>query len=364
MGTEQFHGTLLAGPELQQRWDAFVTGHPSGHLLQSYGWGDFKNRHNWPSIRVIVTEPGSDRILAGAQVLFRHIAGFSVAYIPRGPVVDWDNRPLVETLLQTIAGFSRKRRAIFLKIEPNRAYDPIFEGNLIRNFGFRLSSETVQPHNTIRVDLTSDQSNILDRMKPKTRYNIGLAERRGVICRQGDPARASDFASFYKLMGLTGQRDKFGIHSADYYRHIWEGFYNAPSGSGSSALWLADFKGEIIAGVMAFAFGGEAAYLYGASSNEHRREMPTYLLQWKAMQWAKEQGALWYDFWGIPDNIGNGEEDREADKEKNVRDGLWGVYRFKQGFGGEVFRYPGAFDLVYNRPLYYIWRKLKSRGLA
>jgi lipid II:glycine glycyltransferase (peptidoglycan interpeptide bridge formation enzyme) len=124
---------------------------------------------------------------------------------------------------------------------------------------------------------------------------------------------------------------------------------------------VAEFEGQIIAGVMVFAYGPESAYLYGASSDEHRREMPTYLLQWQAMLWAKEQGARWYDLWGIPENIGEEEttHDNQNLEQKNIRDGLWGVYRFKQGFGGEVVRYAGTYDLVYNRAMYLLWQRMQ-----
>ncbi len=341
-----------------------MSAYSDGHLLQSYAWGDFKRRHNWPALRVIITEPGSDKILAGAQVLFREMAGLSVAYVPKGPLVDWSNQPLAEALLKTLKNTTRRRRAIYLKIEPNLPADPALEKLLQENYGFRLSSETVQPRSTIRVDLSASPEKILERMKPKTRYNIRLAERRGVTCRKADPASPTDFSQFYNLMQTTGQRDQFGIHSAEYYRDAWETFASSPPGSGNGALWLAEFEGQVVAGVMVFAFGQESAYLYGASSNEHRREMPTYLLQWHAMQWAKAQGARYYDFWGIPDEVGSGEDEEHAELEnKNVRDGLWGVYRFKQGFGGETVRYAGAFDLIYNRPMYLLWQRLQSRRM-
>ncbi len=360
--TASLRGQILVGPGQRRRWDDFVRQHPSGHLLQSYAWGDFKRRHDWPNLRVIVTAPGDDKILAGAQILFRSMAGLSIAYIPKGPIVDWDNQPLVATLMQTISAVSRRRRAIYLKIEPNVAVETAFENYLAHDFHFKPASETVQPRSTIRVNLDAPPDEILARMKPKTRYNIKLAERRGVSCRMADPTQPTDFAQFYNLMETTGQRDSFGIHSAAYYRDVWETFYNAPAGSGAGALWLAEFEGNVVAGVMVFSFGIEAAYLYGVSSDEHRREMPTYLLQWKAMQWAKEQGARFYDFWGIPDEVGAGEDEEHAELEnKNVRDGLWGVYRFKQGFGGQVLRYAGAYDLVYLRSLYLIWQRMQTR---
>ncbi len=355
-------GLVLAGPGQRQVWDSFVAEHPQGHLLQSWAWGEFKGRHQWPALRVIVTEAGRERPLAGAQVLFRQMAGLSVAYIPKGPVVDWHDRPLVETLLSTVRNATRRRRSLYLKIEPNERADPAFEASLQNLYNFRPSTETVQPRSTIRVNLDGAPALWLERMKPKTRYNIRLAERRGVTCRLADPARPSDFEAFYGLMTTTGQRDQFGIHSADYYRDCWQIFNSSPAGSGSGALWLAEFGGQIVAGVMVFAFGSEAAYLYGASSDQARREMPTYLLQWKALNWAKEQGARYYDFWGIPDDIGEGDEpdaEHEALEQKNVRDGLWGVYRFKQGFGGEVMRYTGAYDLAYNRPAYLLWQRMQ-----
>ncbi|HEX2911982.1 MAG TPA: peptidoglycan bridge formation glycyltransferase FemA/FemB family protein [Chloroflexia bacterium] len=357
----QLTGTILAGPGQRQRWDSFVASHPNGHLLQSFAWGDFKRRHQWPAMRVVITEQGNDRILAGAQVLFREMAGLSVAYIPKGPVVDWSDRPLVEALFRTLRQVTKRRRAIYLKIEPEHLEDPQFASFLQNELDFRVSDESVQPRSTIRVNLQGKPEEWLERMKPKTRYNIRLAERRGVTCRQADPANPADFEAFYKLMETTGQRDSFGIHSAAYYKDAWLTFYNSPAGSGSGALWLAEYNGKVIAGVMVFAFGQESAYLYGASSDENRREMPTYLLQWKAMLWAKEQGAAWYDFWGIPEEIGNLEEEPENEKleQKNVRDGLWGVYRFKQGFGGEVVRYAGAYDLVYNRAMYLLWQRMQ-----
>lgn len=356
----QLQGKILVGPGTRKRWDDFVRQHPNGHLLQSYAWGDFKRQHLWPSMRVVVTAPGDDKILAGAQILFRSMAGLSIAYIPKGPVVDWNDKLLVTTLLQTVRDVSRRRRAIYLKIEPNLAADAALQGRLAQ-FGFKPASETVQPRSTIRVNLEAPSDEILGRMKPKTRYNIRLAERRGVTCREADPATPSDFTQFYNLMEATGQRDHFGIHSADYYRDAWQTFYTAPEGSGKGALWLAEFEGRVIAGVMVFSFGAESAYLYGVSSDQHRREMPTYLLQWQAMQWAKAQGANYYDFWGIPDEVGAGEDEHEDLENKNVRDGLWGVYRFKQGFGGEVVRYAGAYDLIYLKSLYLIWQRMQHR---
>ena len=151
-------------------------------------------------------------------------------------------------------------------------------------------------------------------------------------------------------MQLTAQRDNFGVHEPQYYRAAFEIF--APQ---HAALFMAEFDGQPLAGVMAFACGQQAAYLYGASSNEERQRMPSYAAQWAAIQWANNQGCHTYDMWGIPD----ADEAELEGKFTDRKDGLWPVYRFKRGFGGQIRRTVGAADRVYNRTLYrfYRWRR-------
>jgi len=184
-------------------------------------------------------------------------------------------------------------------------------------------------------------------MKQKTRYNIRLAEKKGVTVRQGT---AADIAPFIRLMRQTGERDGFGIHDAQYYRAAFELF--APD---QASLLVAEFEGRPLAGAMVFALGRTAAYFYGASSDEERPRMPAYAIQWAAMRWAKARGCATYDMWGIPDAP---EDELEAGF-TDRQDGLWPVYRFKRGFGGEVVRTVGAADRVYNPLLarLYRWRR-------
>ena len=184
-------------------------------------------------------------------------------------------------------------------------------------------------------------------MKQKTRYNIRLAERKEIEVRRGT---LEDIPVFNGLMQITGDRNEFGVHEPAYYRTAFQIF--APQ---HAALLLAEYKGRPLAGIMVFATGEKAAYLYGASSNEERQRMPTYLLQWEAMRWAKGQGCTEYDLWGVPDYP---EETLEAEFTERNED-LWGVYRFKRGFGGRLRRTVGPADRVYNRLLYrfYRWRR-------
>ena len=218
---------------------------------------------------------------------------------------------------------------------------------LYRRHGCVASPDTIQPPRTIVIDLRPGEDDILAAMKQKTRYNVRLAEKKGVTTRLGT---AADLPAFLRLMHATGQRDGFGIHQPEYYRAALELF--APE---NAALLLAEYEGRALAGVMVFTCGDSAAYLYGASSDEERARMPAYAAQWAGMRWAKGRGCTTYDLWGVPDAD-------EATLEAGFtdhQDGLWPVYRFKRGFGGEVRRTVGAADRVYNGLLHrlYAWRR-------
>ncbi len=153
---------------------------------------------------------------------------------------------------------------------------------------------------------------------------------------------------------LRSQRDSFGVHSPEYYRTALDLF--APD---YATLLLASYQGRELGGLMAFALGKRAWYFYGASSNEERERMPNYALQWEAISWARERGCTEYDLWGIPD-----EDETTLEAHFQTRDdGLWGVYGFKRGFGGRVWRAVGAWDRVYNPVLYILYSLATKRDL-
>ena len=327
-------------------WNSFVAASPVGHVLQSSQWGQLKERFGWQVARLAIEDQG--QWLAGAQVLFRSLGPRTIAYVPKGPITDWADAEVTQTLLEALHHLCRQRRAILLKIEPDLAEDPTLAQRLTE-LGFRASPQTIQPRCTILLDLRPDPEDILARMKSKTRYNIRLAARKGVTVREG---AVKDLPGFYRLMQLTGERDSFGIHSESYYQVAHQLFVP----QGLAKLFLATFEDKVLAGIMAFAFGQRAWYMYGASSDEHRHLMPNYLLQWEAIRWARERGCLTYDMWGIPD-----EEEAVLEREFLKRsDGLWGVYRFKRGFCGQVVHYLGAYDYVYSPLLYWLYNKLMT----
>ena len=271
----------------------------------------------------------------GAQLFFHPLPlGFSVAYLPKGPLGVPDL-----TFWKQVDALCAKRRAVLLKVEPDCWEDePALLGGA-RPLKARPASRAIQPRRTLVVDLTPPEAEILARMKQKTRYNIRLAGRKGVVVRP-----SQDIAAFHALMQTTAQRDRFAVHSLDYYRQAWALFHPL----GACELLMAEYQGQPLAGLMVFAWGKRAWYLYGASGNRERNRMPAYLLQWEAMRWAKARGCTTYDLWGVPD------EDLET-LEANFSqrsDGLWGVYRFKRGFGGVLRRAAQPLDKVYRPALY------------
>lgn len=323
-----------------EEWNRFVSQHPQAHLLQQGAWGQLKADFGW---RPEVVLTGN----AGAQVLFRPLPlGFSLAYIPKGPLgADWiELWPQVDVLC-------RARRAVFLKVEPDAWEDQPEKFEQLTAAGFRKSAHDLQPPRTVVIDLTGDEDEILANMKQKTRYNIRLAGRKDV-----EVAPSSDVDAFNAMMEVTGERDDFGVHTGEYYHHAYELFHPL----GMCELFIASYQGAPLAGLMAFAVGQRAWYLYGASNNQERNRMPAYLIQWAAMQWAKARGCTEYDLWGIPDYDEEALEAQFSDR----ADGLWGVYRFKRGFGGQVRRAAGAYDKVYRPLLYWAYQMLIARRSA
>jgi peptidoglycan pentaglycine glycine transferase (the first glycine) len=311
-------------------WEEYISRNPEVHLLQTRAWGDLKSAFGWGVVRIVVGTKG-------AQILFRQIfPGIRMAYIPKGPgSEDW------EQLAPEINAICRHRRVAFLKIEPDQWEIP--DSHVHKSSDFISSPHSIQPPRTTIVNLNGDETTILGRMKQKTRYNIMLALKKGVVVRA-----ISDLKLFHNLMEITGERDQFGVHNLAYYQMAYDLFHSR----GGCELFLAQYENEPLAGLMVFAQGNRAWYLYGGSSNLHRERMPNYLLQWEAIRWARAMGCSEYDLWGIPDMDENALEKIFLSRD----DGLWGVYRFKRGFGGEVRRNIGPWDIVYNPILYRLYR--------
>jgi lipid II:glycine glycyltransferase (peptidoglycan interpeptide bridge formation enzyme) len=203
----------------------------------------------------------------------------------------------------------------------------------------------------MHISLAGGLDPVLAGMKQKWRYNVRLSARKGVVVRRGTE---DDLSTFQALMAETGQRDDFGVHEAAYYRAAFELF----AGDDTARWLLAEFDGQPLAAIVVFALGSKSWYMWGASSSRERRLMPNHALQWAAMQWAHERGCQTYDLWGIPDEVGTDPSGQAVDQSDRTG-GLWGVYRFKQGFGGHVVRYTTARDLVISPAGYRLYNSLR-----
>jgi peptidoglycan pentaglycine glycine transferase (the first glycine) len=362
------------------QWNSTITQLPGVHVLQSWEWGKVKSAFGWRQsyllwvrsdtrivnlINKLPEQNDKNKIIAAALVLQRNVrvGGFAhkmgVMYIPKGPLLDWNDQQLRKRVLQDIKDVAQRQSAIFIKIDPDYEVGVGIPGNtgsveneqaqnVIRELneeGWRFSEEQVQFRNSMWIDLTVDENKLLANMKQKTRYNVNLAKRKGVVARTGNP---SDIDMLFQMYAETSIRDGFAIRNEEYYRHVWNTFmfsdtpkrFNQPI---AEAL-IAEVEGEPVAAVIIFRFAEKAWYLYGMSRTTHRDRMPNYLLQWEAIKRAKEANCLVYDLWGAPNQF-------------SQADPLWGVYRFKEGLGGIVHRFIGAWDLPLNRMLYRLYTK-------
>lgn len=327
-------------------WAEFVTRQPRAHILQLMEWGRLKDRFDWDACDIAVADMRGIRASALTLVKDLPLRLGKMAYVPMGPYAE--HGTTYEALWCDIG---KETGAAFLKIEPGHLA-PGEELDL-RSMGFRPSPQTIQPPRTIIIDIRKGQDEILAGMNQSTRRKIRKSLASDLRIRTGE---RRDLRAFCQLMQQTGDRNSFGVHSADYYEMVFNLFMPR-----YGTLLLAELAGELLAGVMVFALGGTAWYLYGASSRAHRQVHASYGLQWAAIGWAKERRCHSYDMWGIPDYD---EAILEA-QFRDRRDDLWGVYGFKRGWGGEVRRTMGAWDLPFSRPVYAAYRAaLRARKIG
>jgi peptidoglycan pentaglycine glycine transferase (the first glycine) len=329
----------------RDEWNNTLRAMPYAHILQTWEWGEFKRATTgWQPHRLAFSQNGA--IVALASVGVRRIGPLNVLYAPKGPVLNYADTALAGEVLDELQRFARQQRAIWLKIDPDviaatgvpgqddDAPQPIGQAvrRLLKQRGWRYSREQVQFRNTINVDLTRSEDELLAAMSQNTRRKVRTGEKKGVTIR---PATLDDLDTLYALYAVTGSRDHFLIRPREYYLHEWRYLMQA----GLAHALLAEADNKPIAHVLLFHFGQKCWYFYGASSNEERERMPNYALQWEAMKWAKAQGYTTYDMWGAPNHF-------------NEDDSMWGVYEFKRGFRGTVTRHIGAWDYAPSMLLY------------
>ncbi len=335
------HTVLHPNPE---DWDHFVRSQARAHLLQLAAWGALKSQFGWDA-QIVALSDGSG-IVAGASILLKNLPlGLGrMAYLPRGPyVTDDEHYPALWGAIRS------ETRAAFLKVEAGHFQDqptPEFSA-----MGFAPSPQSIQPNNTVQIDIGDDDEIILQRMNQGTRRKIRKSLKAGINYIQGS---REDLEDFNRLMQMTGERKDFGVHSLEYFERVFELFIPE-----HGALLLAKRNDKSLGAIMIFALESTAWYFYGASSRENSNLYASYGLQWRAIQWAKARGCLCYDMWGIPDH----DQETLETQFQQRSDGLWGVYGFKRGWGGRIRRTAGTWDLAFNPLVYGAYRTaLKFSG--
>ncbi len=340
------------------RYRDYIRTGPKGHILQTVEWGDLKARTGWFPVRYLVQEKGSREPRGAISVLLRRLpvpgTRLYLGYAPRGPVLDYDDEEAMAELFHRVGADLARRGGIALKIDPDVTADRQDVVERLERLGLRrmsrgLGFEGVQPRFVFRLPLRSSAEDIRASFQPKTRYNLRLAEKKGVTVRVG--ATLEDLGTFYRILVETARRDEFLVRAESYYRDMWDLLIQKDLGR----LFLADHQGDTLAGTIAFRLGKTAWYVYGASSDTRREVMPNYLLQWTMILWALDSGCDLYDFRGVSGNVDPG-------------DPLYGLYRFKKGFGAELTEFIGEFDLIL-RPVWYhayawgepAYRRLRAR---
>jgi lipid II:glycine glycyltransferase (peptidoglycan interpeptide bridge formation enzyme) len=325
----------------RQQWNDFVAASECCNITQSYEWGELgKWRGDVDILRAgVVDDEG--KLCAAMLILVDRIPVLKQLYFysPRGPVIDDPNAPAMTVLLNFVRMEAQRRGAFMLKVEPSVPDGDDRWTVALRKQGFRTTPYFSHPRHEWVLDLRPEEKEIQRGMKEKWRYNIRLAGRRGVTVRPSEGQ--DDFDAFYRLYQTTGERDRFAIHSKEFYQEVLELFGR----ENHARLFIAEHEGKAIAANITLWLGRWSWYMYGASSNEDRDKMPNHLIQWTAMQWAKSQGCWYYNFRGIPDVLEEGQE-------------LWGVYQFKKGFGGCPLRFIETHDLPYQPLIYQAYRSL------
>ncbi|MDD6024927.1 MAG: peptidoglycan bridge formation glycyltransferase FemA/FemB family protein [Oscillospiraceae bacterium] len=316
-------------------YEAFIQSHPKGHFAQSVLWAKQKPMWKWEAI---VSRDGEGRIKGSMSVLIRRIIPglpFTMMYSCRGPVTDLNDRETLADLLEGAKKLAKKHHSYVIKIDPDVPSSETAYTEMLTSLGFTLTGggatfDAIQPQYVFRLNTEGKTSEeLLAALPQSTRRKVRAGGKKGVTTKICGKEAVPDFA---RLMLETGVRDGFVTREASYFESMLDNLGE------HARLYMAYYEGQAIAGTLAIWFGDKVWYLYGASSNEHRNLMPNYMLQWNMIEWAVEKGCRLYDFRGVPGQVG---EDHP----------LYGLYKFKLGFGGDYVEFVGEMDMVLNRPV-------------
>ena len=317
-----------------EEYETFNRKHKNGTVFQSYLWSGAKPSWRWTGVKI--RRGGVLKGIMGVLIRPVPFTGYTLMYAPRGPVFDENDISTLSELTAAAETIARKERAYVFKADTDIAYGSTGFRDAMLSLGYRLLPESldfdnIQPQFVARLYLNGrTEQEVMASFKNKTRYNIRLAQRKGVevkVCGK----EALD--EFYPIMQVTGQRDGFIIRSLEYFRTMFDALGD------NVRLYMAYCDGTAAAGAICANYGRKTWYQYGASSNEYRDRMPNYLLQWEMIRWAIQMGSDVYDFRGVSGNL----------DENSPHYGLW---RFKRGFAAQMVKLAGEFEYVYHPVVY------------
>ncbi len=332
---------MLAKVTDEKKYKEFLQKHYKSSFMQGPEWAKIKD--NWKN-EVILSLDENGEIKGSLSVLIRKVPFFNATmmYAPRGPVCDIDDEETFSELLEGAKAIAKENKSYVLKIDPDVEMENEDFVKLVKKLGFKMKSasknfEGIQPRFVFRLDIKDkSEEEVMAMFQNKTRYNVRLAERKGVTVSIGG---REDLKKFHEIMVVTGTRDEFVVRNLEYFEKMYD--HLAPE---NLRLYQAHYDGQIIAGTLAILYGNKVWYLYGASSNEFRNVMPNYLLQWEMIKWAIENKCDIYDFRGVSGDL----------DESNP---LYGLYRFKKGFNGKFTEFVGDIDYVFNPFMYHLVEK-------
>ncbi len=325
--------------------EKFITKNsPDGGFLQSKEWRDFQS-----SVGRQVYEVKGDDFFAGIIEHKLPLAG-KYFYIPRGPILG-SNAEMQK--MQTLIDLAKEKNAGWIRIEPKNddeldAIEKSVELKIVK------APHEMQPSQIFLLNIAKSEKDLLKEMKPKTRYNIRLAERKGVECfsySQKDAGFKKNFEKFLELVEQTAVRKKVRFHQREYYTKMTEIIPEE-----NLRLFTANYKRETIVANLVVFYGKTATYLHGASSDKYKNVMAPFLLQWQTILEAKKRGCKKYDLGGV-------KIVKKSDGEYEIADGSRsGISRFKTGFSKSTkpIEFVGCYDIVVDRKKYFIYKLLQK----
>lgn len=325
-------------------YENFIQKHPKGHFLQSLEWAKLKD--NWEN-EVIIIRDENNEIKGTVSILIRKVLPylpFTIMYAGRGPVCDLDDKDTLEKLTKKIKELAKKKKAIVFKMDPDVEKGNTTFVNILKELGYKLREnvtdyrQVIQPMYVFRIHINGrNEEELLASFHQKTRYNIRLATKKGVVIREGKKEELKDL---YPIMQETGVRDDYGIRPLSYFEKMYDCMTEK-----YMKILVAEYEGEAIAFTLPIIYGDKVWYLYGASSNRHRNLMPNYLLQWEMIKLALNNNCNIYDFRGV-----SGFKDENSEQ--------YGIYKFKKGFNGDFTEFMGEVNLIFKPVINFLMDKV------